>query len=154
MARTAAANADPLADQLRRLGADRLVQQGKQPRHLDVRAGPVLAAEGVEGEDGDLSPDRVLHQPANLVDPGGMSIELRDAVGARPATVAIHDDGDVNGPGTGLRRIVRTGGTRLSVGGRWRIRGSGRQGATHLRPPGPRAPWSRPPCPPRRSRDP
>ena len=127
---------DALGAQLVGLVADRLAQQLEQARDLVVGAGPVLAAERVQGEHRDPAPDGVLEQPADGLDPRGVPLELGLAVGTGPATVAVHDDRDVAGQVLGRRDgDLRTGRGDLGGLARRALVGEGRR----VRRPGQRS---------------
>ena len=96
------------------LVADRRFEESEEPDHLVIRAGPVLAAEGVQGQDRDAPPDRVAEELADRLDPGRVPFELGEAALTGPAAIAVHDDGHMAGQ-VGRRR----GGVRL---GRRRVR--------------------------------
>ena len=101
-------NADALATKLVGLAADGALEQAEEAMDLVVRAGPVLAAEGVQGQHRDTAPDGVAEDLADGFHAGGMSVELRQALLAGPAAVAVHDDRDVT------RQLVRRQECRLS----------------------------------------
>ena len=79
------------------LAADRALEQAEQAADLVVGPRPVLAAEGVQGEDRDAAPDGVPEEAPDRLDPGGVTLELGQAVGPCPAPVAVHDDRHVPG---------------------------------------------------------
>ena len=60
-----------------------------------------------------------MHAARRALDPGRVALQLGLVVGPRPASVAIHDDGDVAG------QVL--GGEELLVGSRWRV-GRSREG--------------------------
>ena len=89
------ADANALRAELGRLAADRRLEQTEQAGDLVVRAGPVLATEGVQRHDRDAAADGVAEERPDGLDAGRVTIELRQVAEARPAAVAVHDDGDV-----------------------------------------------------------
>jgi hypothetical protein len=126
---------DALRAQLVGLVANGLLQEPEEPGHLVVRAGPVLAAEGVQGEHRHPPLHRVTEQAADGLDACRVAFELRPALRACPAPIAVHDDRDVprqlvERQERVLRRGIR-GGRRgrgrleVGVGDRRRVRGSG-----------------------------
>ena len=119
---------DALVAQLVGLGADRGLEEAEQAGDLVVRAGPVLAAEGVQGEDPDAATDGVLEDLADGLDPGGVAVDLGLIALARPTAVAVHDDRHVLGKV--LQRQQRSGRRRV-VGGRRRVGGPGQRCAGH-----------------------
>src|SRR5262249_55042525 len=56
---------------------------------------PVLRAETVERELPDAEPATFLDGRPNAVDAAAMSLDARQTALARPAAVAVHDDGDM-----------------------------------------------------------
>ena len=135
------------------------LEQAEQAVDLVVRAGPVLAAEGVQGQDRDTAPDGVAEDLADGLDAGGMSVELRQALLAGPAAVAVHDDRDVARQLVGRqecglsravvgrgRRSIAGAGASAAAAGSWADGGAsvGRaSGARATRPRGPPVPWRR-----------
>jgi len=109
----AAEEADPdaLLLELGRLAPDRLLEEGEQAADLVVRAGPVLAAEGIHGDDRDAPPDRVAEEGPDRLDAGGMAFDLGQPALASPAAIAVHDDRDV-------AREIAVGQQPIRVGGR------------------------------------
>ena len=69
-------DADALRAQLVGLAPDGRLEEAEQAGDLVVGAGPVLAAEGVQGQDRDAAPDRVAEQLADRLDAGGVTLEL------------------------------------------------------------------------------
>ena len=78
--------------QLRRFVADDLLQQEEEAAHFLVGPGPVLPAEGIQGQDFDATPDGVADDLADGLDASRVAFHLRLAAGLRPAAVAVHDD--------------------------------------------------------------
>jgi hypothetical protein len=88
---------DALPLELRRLALHVCLQQTHERVHLALRAIPVLGGEGEQREDGHAGLDAPFDDLADRRHAGGVTLVARQAAGARPATVAVHDDGDVAG---------------------------------------------------------
>jgi hypothetical protein len=88
-------NADAVLNQRGRLSLDRLGKECEEPSYLSIITTPVLSAKGVDGEVGDAKFRRARNDATKCFGASGMSIKLIATLRTRPATVAIHDDGDV-----------------------------------------------------------
>src|SRR6185436_18044071 len=89
------ADANALPTQFVGLAADRGFQQAEEATDLIVRSRPVLATEGVQREYRHATSDGVAEDLADGLDPRRVAVELRKALLARPAAIAVHDDRDV-----------------------------------------------------------
>jgi hypothetical protein len=69
--------------------------QPHQVRDLLGRTAPVLGREAEDGQALDAEIGRGLDRALQRLDPLAMSHGARQAPGARPAAVAVHDDGDM-----------------------------------------------------------
>ena len=87
--------ANPVLDQRRCLSLNRFGKECEEPSDLSIITTPVLSAKGVDGEVGDAEFRRARNDATKCFGAGGMSIKLIATLRTRPATVAIHDDGDV-----------------------------------------------------------
>jgi len=85
----------PLSLELLDLLGDELLEQAHQRGDLARRALPVLFREREQRQDFDAGLDRSLHCLAHRRHPGPVAERPRQPALARPAPVAIHDDGDV-----------------------------------------------------------
>jgi hypothetical protein len=88
-------NADAVLNQRGRLSLDRLGKECEEPSDLSIITPPILSAKGVDGEVGDAQFRRARNDATKCFGASGMSIKLIATLRTRPATVAIHDDGDV-----------------------------------------------------------
>ncbi len=64
---------------------------------IDLAGGsfPVLLTEGVQGQRSDPDSRTVFDDSSRRCHPGSMALEARLLALGRPATIAVHDDGDV-----------------------------------------------------------
>ena len=121
--RAAVAN-DPHAhvalDQLVHVAAEIEAEQTHQRPHFLRRAFPVLRREGEQGEVLQADVAGLAHDLAHRVHAGDMAGLARQVALLRPASVAVHDDGDVVGKTAVTRRDGHTGfpTTRPSLGHR------------------------------------
>ena len=72
----------------------RALEEAEQAHDLVVGAGPVLAAEGVQGEHRELAPDGVPEHLADGLDAGRVALQLGCTAAAGPAAVAVGDEAD------------------------------------------------------------
>ena len=79
------------------LEPDVALQQHHQRVDFGARPLPVLDRERVERQDVDAEPRRGLDDVADRVDAGAVAFDARQVALRRPASVAVHDDGDVRG---------------------------------------------------------
>ena len=89
------AHAHPALRQLRDFLRDILLEQRHQRRDLRGRTLPVLLREGEQRQVLHTGFDRAMHDLAHRLHPGTMAERTRHEMLARPAAVAIHDDGNV-----------------------------------------------------------
>src|SRR5207302_4602227 len=87
--------ADVLPQDRRPLLHEVLLEEHHEEVQLGLRPLPVLAGEAVEGELADAEAAAFLDGGADAEDALGVALDALLAALARPAAVAVHDDGDV-----------------------------------------------------------
>ena len=99
--------ADVVLEQRRELRAQIPLQQHHQRADFGGRPLPVLDRERIERQHLEAEPRRGLDHVAHGVDAGAMAFDPRQVALARPAAVAVHDDGDVAREPVGLELAAR-----------------------------------------------
>ena len=75
--------------------AEQLAVQAEDVAHLGAGADPVLGREPEHGEPADVAAHGDAHQPGEVLLALGVAVGARQAAPLGPATVAVHDAGDV-----------------------------------------------------------
>jgi len=106
-------------------GGDFLFQVAGQELHQEGDFGfgaalPVFFGEGIQSEGRDADAGSALNRIADGGDPGAMSGDAGEVALAGPATVAVHDDGDVLWEPLGIELPVNCGFFFVQSGGDFR----------------------------------
>src|SRR6202030_1176321 len=91
------ADADIVLVQIDQIVADEAAQQPEQIADFRRRARPVFRAEGENRQDGNAELVGRAHRLAQGLDAAAMPLHARQAAAGGPASIAIHDDGDMAG---------------------------------------------------------
>src|SRR5262249_28413013 len=92
-------NVHPVVAQFDQIVADESPKQTHQVANLGWRPRPVLRAEGKDSQDADAEIAGRTHAAPQRFDPAPVSFAARQSARGGPASVAVHDDGNVPGHG-------------------------------------------------------